>query len=121
MWARVLLIAALAAVAQGRQAAAQAEAALNARLAAIAAQHHGQVALFGENLKTHETVALAADQVVPTASVIKLAILYEALEQIRAGSASFGDRIVLAPDDRVGGSGLLQFFDAPLDLTFKDV
>ena len=95
--------------------------ALGTRLAAIAAQHHGQVALFAENLKTHETVALSPDLVVQTASVIKLAILYEALEQIRAGKAHFEDRIAVGPDDLVGGSGLLQFFDTPLSLTLKDV
>jgi len=94
---------------------------LTDRVAAIAAQHHGQVAVFAENLKTHETVALSPDLPVPTASVIKLAILYEALEQIRAGKASFSDRIAVTPDDLVGGSGLLQLFDTPMSLTLKDV
>jgi beta-lactamase class A len=94
---------------------------LTLRLQAIAAAHHGDVALFAENLKTHETAAIAPDTVVQTASVIKLAILYEALEQIRAGKLHYDDRITLGKDDAVPGSGLLLFFDTPLNLTFKDV
>ena len=94
---------------------------LAATVQAIAAQHHGQVALFAENLKTHQTVALQPDKPVQTASTIKLAILYEAMEQIRAGKLQFDDPITLAATDQVPGSGMLLFFDTPLKLTFKDV
>jgi beta-lactamase class A len=88
---------------------------------AIAAEHHGDVALFAENLKTHETVAISPDVPVQTASVIKLAILYEALEQVRSGKVHFEDKITLTKADQVQGSGVLLFFDAPLSLTLKDV
>jgi beta-lactamase class A len=94
---------------------------LMAQVHAIAAEHHGEVALFAENLKTHETVAISADAPVQTASVIKLAILYEALEQVRSGKAHFDDKITLTKTDQVPGSGVLLFFDAPLSLTLKDV
>jgi hypothetical protein len=36
-------------------------ASFGARLQAIAAEHHGDVSLFAENLKTHETVAISPD------------------------------------------------------------
>jgi beta-lactamase class A len=94
---------------------------LAAQVHAIAAEHHGDVALFAENLKTHETVAISPDTPVQTASVIKLAILYEALEQVRSGTAHFDDKIILTKADQVPGSGVLLFFDAPLSLTLKDV
>ncbi len=94
---------------------------LQAQVAAIAAAHHGKVALFAQNLQTRETVAVAPDTLVQTASVIKLAILYEALEQIRAGKLHLDDRITEQPTDRVPGSGILTLLDAPLTLTFKDV
>jgi len=94
---------------------------LQARVEAVAAAHHGKVALFAENLQTHETVAIAPDTPVQTASVIKLAILYEALEQISAGKIHLDDRITEAPEDRVPGSGILTLLDAPRSLTFKDV
>jgi beta-lactamase class A len=94
---------------------------LTSELQAIAAAHHGKVALFAENLQTHRTVALSPDTPVQTASVIKLAILYEALEQIRDNKVHFNDPITLTKTDQVPGSGVLHFFDAPLPLTFKDV
>jgi beta-lactamase class A len=95
-------------------------AALEKQVQAIAAEHHGDVALFAENLKTHETVAISPDTPVQTASVIKLTILYEALEQVRSGKAHFDDKITLAKADQVQGSGVLLFFDTPLQLTLKD-
>jgi beta-lactamase class A len=94
---------------------------LQSQLQAIAAQHHGKVALFAENLQTHATVALSPDEPVPTASVIKLAILYEALEQVRAGKAHLDDKLTLTGADQVPGSGVLQQFDTPMALTLKDV
>ena len=94
---------------------------LGEQVRAIAAEHHGDVALFAENLRTHETVTISADTPVQTASVIKLAILYEALEQVRSGKAHFDDKISLTKADQVPGSGVLLFFDTPLSLTLKDV
>ncbi len=93
---------------------------LQVQVQAIAAAHHGKVALFAENLQTHATVAIAPDEPVQTASVIKLAILYEALEQIRSGKAHFEDKLTLSKTDQVQGSGVLLFFDTPLPLTLKD-
>jgi beta-lactamase class A len=93
---------------------------LQKNVQAIAAAHHGDVALFAENLKTGETVSLAADTPVQTASVIKLSILYEALEQVREGKAHWDDKLTLNKADQVPGSGVLLFFDAPLPLTLKD-
>lgn len=94
---------------------------LGEQVRAIAAEHHGDVALFAENLKTHDAVAISPDTPVQTASVIKLTILYEALEQVRSGKAHFDDKIMLTKADQVQGSGVLLFFDAPLQLTLKDV
>ena len=94
--------------------------ALQQRVQAIAAAHHGDVALFAENLKTGQTVAIAPDTPVQTASVIKLGILLEALEQIREGKAHWDDRLTLNKSDQVPGSGVLLFFDTPLPLTLKD-
>jgi beta-lactamase class A len=53
--------------------------------------------------------------------VIKLAILFEAMEQVRAGKAHWEEKLTLAKGDAVSGSGVLTFFDAPLTLTLKDV
>lgn len=101
-------------------ASAQQAAPLQSQIESIAAAHHGKVTLFAENLQTHTTVAIAPNEPVQTASVIKLAILYEALEQIRSGKAHFEDKLTLSKADQVEGSGVLLFFDTPLPLTLKD-
>jgi len=100
---------------------AQEDAALDAQLKAIAAAHHGKVTLFAHNLKTGQTAAVMPDEPVQTASVIKLAILLDAAEQVRAGKAALGERLTLTKTNQVGGSGVLGVLDAPLTLTLKDV
>jgi beta-lactamase class A len=102
-------------------AVAQEDTALEAKLRPAIASHHGKVALFAENLATGKTVAIDADTPVQTASVIKLTVLYEALQQIREGKAHFEDKITLTHADQVSGSGILPLFDTPQTLTFKDV
>lgn len=95
--------------------------ALRSQLLRIASQHDGKVALFAENLRTGDTVGIDEDKPVQTASVIKLTILFDAMEQVRAGTVRLDDPIVLRKQDQVGGSGVLQLFDAPLTLTLHDV
>jgi beta-lactamase class A len=101
-------------------AGAQQDDALRAKLNALTATHHGKVALFAEDLTTGKTVALNADTAVQTASVIKLTVLYDALEQIRAGRVHFEDKLTLTQGDQVEGSGVLTLFDTPVELTFRD-
>jgi beta-lactamase class A len=101
--------------------AQQSSEALTAQVKQIAAAHKGKVTLYAEDLATHQTVALDADTPVQTASVIKLAILYETLEQIRDEKAHWEEPIILKKEDKVAGSGILQFLDVPLKLTLRDV
>jgi beta-lactamase class A len=101
-------------------ASAQNDPALSAALASMIANFQGQVSVYAHDLATGKTVAIEADQPVPTASVIKLGILYEALDQIRAGRLHFDDRLAVRREDQVSGSGVLLFFDTPMTITFKD-
>lgn len=94
---------------------------LDQQLTSIVAAHQGKVAYYARDVSRDLVVEHDANTPVQTASVIKLAILYEALEQIKSGNASWGEKLTLQPADRVGGSGLLTFLDAPLSLTLKDV
>lgn len=89
-------------------------------LQSIIDKHHGDVALFAMNLATGQNVEIRADNPVQTASTIKLAILYEAMQQIRSGQARLEDPIVLRKEDQVPRSGVLLFFDTPITLTLKD-
>jgi beta-lactamase class A len=102
-------------------AATTVDTALEQQLTTLASQLKGHVALYATQLNTGKTVAMDADRPVQTASVIKLAILFEAMEQVRAGKAHWDEKLTLAKGDGVSGSGVLTFFDTPLTLTLKDV
>lgn len=104
----------------GAPALAQQDAALQSQLQALAAPYQGKVALYATDLRSGKTVSLNADTPMPTASVIKLTILFDALKQIQAGKASLADRLVLTKANQVGGSGVLGLFDTPLTVTLKD-
>ena len=99
---------------------AQEDGALDTKLQAIAAAHHGRVTLFARNLRTGQTAAIAPDELVQTASVIKLGILLDAAEQIRSSKAALDEKLVLEKRNQVAGSGVLTVLDTPLALTLKD-
>ncbi|HUN86954.1 MAG TPA: serine hydrolase [Terracidiphilus sp.] len=93
---------------------------LDQQLQAIAAEHHGKVALYAKDLKTGETAGLSPDLPVQTASTIKMGILLDAAEQIRAGKASLSERLVLTKPNQVQGSGVLGELTPPIALTLGD-
>lgn len=101
-------------------ASAQEDSRLQTQLQSMVAPYQGKVALYAVDLRSGKTVAIDADTPVPTASVIKLAILYDALKDIQEGKASFPDRLTLTKANQVVGSGVLHLFDTPLSLTLKD-
>jgi beta-lactamase class A len=86
----------------------------------MASKHQGKLALYASNLRTGDVIAIDADVPVQTASVIKLPILVEAMEQVKAGKHGLSDPVTLQKNDIVLGSGMLQFFDTPLKITLKD-
>jgi beta-lactamase class A len=93
---------------------------MQAMVDARAAEKKGKTALYAVQLNTGKTAAVDADLPVQTASVIKLAILYEAMVEVRAGKANWDEPITLHPGEAVPGSGMLLFFDTPLTITLKD-
>jgi beta-lactamase class A len=99
---------------------AQGDTSLESQLQTLITPYQGKVGLYAIDLHSGKTVAVDADTPVPTASVIKLTVLFEALKQIEEGKAHFSDRLTLRKSDIVQGSGVLQFFDTPLSLTLKD-
>jgi beta-lactamase class A len=96
------------------------DAQLDLQLQAIAAAHHGSGALYAHNLKTGATASLRPDEPVKTASVIKMGILLDAAEQIRADAASLSEKLTLTHENQVEGSGVLGQLTAPLTLTLGD-
>src|SRR5438477_13093416 len=80
---------------------------LQQQLNRMASRFHGNVALFAVNMRTGATVAINPDQLVATASVIKLPILVETFAQVKAGKRSLDDKVVLSSEHQVPGSGIL--------------
>src|SRR6202035_4320416 len=104
----------------GQQPSSNEDAGLDHQLQTIAAAHHGKVAVFAENLKRGQTAGWAADEPLKTASTIKMGILLDAAEQIHAGHAALGEKLVLNHENQVEGSGVLGQLDTPLGLTLRD-
>ncbi|MGP8253038.1 MAG: serine hydrolase [Terracidiphilus sp.] len=94
---------------------------LDLQLQSIISAHHGKVAVYAHNLRTGQTAELDADEPVKTASVIKMGILLDAAEQVRSGTATFDEKLVLTKDNQVPGSGILGQLTAPVTLTLRDV
>ncbi|HXW05767.1 MAG TPA: serine hydrolase [Vicinamibacterales bacterium] len=80
---------------------------------AQARRHRGKVSLYARHLRTGRTVAIDPDVPVNTASVIKLAIMLEAMYQVKEGRVAFADVLPFRKDDQVSGSGVLLLFRTP--------
>lgn len=72
-------------------------------------------------LETGEEVALDADRRMDTMSVIKIPLMVEAFEQIRAGKFRLTDRYTLAKEDLRPGTGVLRSLDPGAVVTVKDL
>ncbi|MDQ6932465.1 MAG: class A beta-lactamase-related serine hydrolase [Candidatus Eremiobacteraeota bacterium] len=104
----------------GQRALAVEDIALDAQLQALVASHQGKVAVYATDVRSGRTASIDAHTAVPTASVIKLVILFEALKQVQEGGVKLTDALTLRADNQVEGSGVLGLFDTPLQLTLKD-
>src|SRR5579884_3617368 len=117
---RRIAIAAALLLACAAPARAQNDAGLQTQLQSAIAPYKGKAALYAIDLSSGASVALNADTPVPTASVIKLTILYDAVKTIQEDHAAFSDKLTLTKANQVQGSGVLALFDTPLVVTFKD-
>jgi beta-lactamase class A len=80
---------------------------LENRLAPLAKAHKGKVAIAVKHLETGESYYLNADEPMPTASLIKVAVLIEAYLQADEGKIKLTDSVTLHDEDKVPGSGVL--------------
>lgn len=72
-------------------------------------------------LETGEEVAINADAVMDTMSVIKIPLMIEVFEQAKAGRLSLADRHVLTASDTRPGTGTLHLMDPGAVMTVKDL
>jgi beta-lactamase class A len=114
---------AMTAAAQTARQAAAAESLRQVRdeLQAIRRPFPGDMSIYMKNLSTGDEIALDADTVYETFSVIKLAIAAEVLRDAEAGKFSLDDRITITPADRRLPSGVLYSLDRGLQPTVRDL
>jgi beta-lactamase class A len=80
---------------------------LEARLRPLIDAHKGKVAIAVKHLDTGESFQYHADDVMPTASLIKFPVMIEAYRQAQAGEVDLNKMVTLRKDDKVPGSGVL--------------
>jgi beta-lactamase class A len=94
---------------------------LEARLEPLAKGHRGKVAIAVKHLGTGETYFRNADEPMPTASLIKLAVMVEVFQQVADGKIKLSDKVTLREEDKVPGSGVLtHYFSAGLTFPLQD-
>ncbi|HEV8383253.1 MAG TPA: serine hydrolase, partial [Candidatus Acidoferrales bacterium] len=81
----------------------------------------GEMAVYMKNLSTGEEIALDADRVYETFSVIKVPIMAEVLRQVETGKFSLSDRVTLKAGDARWPSGVLYAMDPGLQPTIHDL
>ena len=77
--------------------------------------------IYVKSLETGEEIAINADRQLDTMSVIKLPLMVEAFEQIKAGEMSLAQKYTLAKEDILPGTGILRSLDPGAVLTLKDL
>jgi N-acetylated-alpha-linked acidic dipeptidase len=94
---------------------------LEARLRSIREAFDGRMGVYAENVATGERVALDADSVYETFSVIKVPIMAEVLRRVEQGTLALSDRVTLRLDQRRIPSGVLYALDPGLRPTIRDL
>jgi beta-lactamase class A len=102
-------------------AASPAEQNLKNEINSVRQKFPGEMAVYMKNLASGEELALDADRVGETYSVIKIPVMVEVLRRVERGDFSLSDRIEFKSSDRRLGSGLLSKLDPGLQPTLKDL
>ncbi|MDG3003478.1 serine hydrolase [Paludisphaera mucosa] len=77
------------------------------RIEKLTKAHKGKASVALKNLKTGESYSLAADEPMPTASLIKFPVMIEAYRQAAEGKIDLNAPVTLRKQDKVPGSGIL--------------
>jgi beta-lactamase class A len=77
--------------------------------------------IYVKSLETGEEVALDADRQMETMSTIKIPLMVEAFEQIKAGKFELADKYTFAQADSQPGTGTIQRLDPGAVMTVKDL
>lgn len=94
---------------------------LQASIERITGSTNTQWGIYIKSLETNEEIAINADQPMETMSTIKLALMTEVFEQIKAGKFKLTDKYTFAEPDRLPGTGVIKYLDAGAVLSVKDL
>jgi beta-lactamase class A len=81
----------------------------------------GTLGVWARPLAGGQTVEWNAHDVFPSASTIKLPVLYEVFKQAGEGRIRLGDRLTVRADDVVPGSGILKDLTPGIELSVRDL
>jgi beta-lactamase class A len=93
---------------------------LAARLMPLIEAHRGKVAVAVKHLGTGAAFTYRAGEPMPTASLIKLAVMVEAYRQAEAGRIDLAKPLTLRKEDQVPGSGILTQLTPGATLSLRD-
>ncbi|MEJ2184643.1 MAG: class A beta-lactamase-related serine hydrolase [Gemmatimonadota bacterium] len=82
--------------------------------------HRGVVGLSVMDPNTGDMYSVNGDESFPSASIVKLAVMVDVYARVVEGQLRLNDPLTFLAIDRTGGSGVLQFMDAPLQITVWD-
>lgn len=94
---------------------------LKANLERTTKSVNAQWGIYVKCLETGEEIALNADAVMDTMSVIKIPLMVEAFRQIGEGKFQLSDRLTLAEAEKRPGTGVMRSLNAGASLTVEDV
>ena len=77
--------------------------------------------VYVKSLETGEDLAIDADRQMETMSTIKIPLMVEVLEQVKAGKFKLTDKYTFAQTDAQPGTGTIQRLDAGAVMTVKDL
>ncbi len=83
---------------------------LDSKLRVLIDSFHGTAGIYVRNLKTGREVAINADTIFPTASIVKVPILIGIFNKIQEGVYKYHQPLVYRDSMALGGSGLMQYF-----------
>lgn len=85
------------------------------------ASFSGVAGIAVKDLTGNLSLAINADEIFPTASTIKIHILTQLLVRAAAGEVDLQERMVIQPEQHVGGSGVLTYLEGPVELSLLNV
>lgn len=97
------------------------QAAFETQMQAFQEQTGGKIGVMVRDLESGEELCWNAQAAFPTASTLKVPLLFALFRLAQDGAIDLAERVSLRHEDRVPGSGVLQYLDEGLQPTIRDM